>query len=186
MFHGFGNATQVYPSSWRDEPLTRGTWNILSSCLITLGLCLWVALHLSIPRHKEGALIPKIRKTSWLLLGLLAPEMIAYTAWYQRRAALRLTAVVRRALGQSSKQSRFRRLLALFGCSNRRAGNEANDVEPDEAANPSVKRYQQWTTVHSFYVIMGGFVFDTSEEDVNFCQIHNNGYHFHLEAYCIS
>src|SRR4051812_14372775 len=98
MFHTFGNATQVLPASWRSEPSTRGTWNILSSCLITLGLCLWTALHLNIPRHKEGAWAPTIRKASWLMLGLLAPEMIAYTAWCQRRAALDLTAVARRRL----------------------------------------------------------------------------------------
>ena len=80
MFNAFGNSTQALPASWRDEPLTRGTWNILSTCLITLALCLWTALHLNIPRHREGVWRSKMRKARWLLLGLLAPEMIAYTA----------------------------------------------------------------------------------------------------------
>jgi hypothetical protein len=105
MFNAFGNATQVPPASWRNEPATRGTWNILSSCLITLGLCLWTALHLNIPRHKEGAWLSQIRKTGWLLLGLLAPEMLAYTAWYQRQAAHKLDAVMRRKLGQCKSQT---------------------------------------------------------------------------------
>jgi hypothetical protein len=172
MFNAFGNATQAPPASWRDEPSTRGTWNILSTCLITLGLCLWTALHLNIPRHKEGVWRPKMRKTCWLLLGLLAPEMIAYTAWYQRRAAHKLDAVMRRKLGQRSGHTCAQRLTAFFTrccrCGKRGTGRETKDVELDDSSSRAASRRHRWTTVHSFYANMGGFVFDTSDADINF------------------
>ncbi|KAK5046862.1 hypothetical protein LTR84_007216 [Exophiala bonariae] len=165
MFHAFGNATQVPPASWRDEPATRGTFNILSSCLITLGLCLWTALHLNIPRHNEGAWVTPMRKASWLLLGLLAPEMIAYTAWYQRQAALNLTAVAKRRLGQPLEGSIIQKLAAFF---RRSDPPDKSEMEDNQTATPTVKRHYQWTTVHSFYTNMGGFVFDTTEVDAKF------------------
>lgn len=190
MFNAFGNATQVPPTRWRDEPATRGTWNILSTCLITLGLCLWTALHLNIPRHKEGTWGPKLRKTRWLLLGLLAPEMLAYTAWYQHRAAQKLDTVMRRKLGQCKDHTYTQTLAAFFRrcCrsdkrkSQRKQGvsdetsaveldeQEANNVEHgnSDRSSGAASRRQPWTMAHSFYAIMGGFVFDTSNEDVNF------------------
>ena len=196
MFNAFGNATQVPPKRWRDEPTTRGTWNILSSCLITLSLCLWTTLHLNIPRHKEGAWRQKIRKTGWLLLGLLAPEMLAYTAWYQYRAAHKLDTVMRRKLGQGGDRTCAQRLAALFtrschcrnGGAGRRTTRKTSDVEladrettttttttttatgRDTMGSPTcaANRRHRWTTAHSYYALMGGFVFDTSDEDVNF------------------
>ncbi|KAJ9615808.1 hypothetical protein H2200_001885 [Cladophialophora chaetospira] len=97
--------------------------------------------------------------------------MIAYTAWYQRQAALKLTAVVKGRLGQSSKRSRTQRFAAFLSSrcgSGRRPDTGTNDIELDEATNRTVKRNHQWTTVHSFYVVMGGFVFDTSDANVSF------------------
>jgi hypothetical protein len=47
---------------------------------------------------------------------------------------------------------------------------EANDVEHGDSDRSSgaASRRHPWTTAHSFYALMGGFVFDTSDEDVNF------------------
>lgn len=181
MFNAFGNATQVPPRNWRDEPATRGTWNILSTCLITLGLCLWTALHLNIPRHKEGVWRPVMRKTLWLLLGLFAPEMLAYTAWYQHQAAHKLSASMQRKLGQRIGITRTQRFAAFFTrcCRRKQDGGlqtgdveldnrETTDVEYDASGSRASVRRHRWTTTHSFYFLMGGFVFDTSNEDVNF------------------
>ena len=77
----FGNGTDlVY---WNPSPNTRGTFDILSTCLITMLLCVWTAVLLNI--SPPGSFwSPKLRKVGWLVLALLAPEMIAYTAWYVR------------------------------------------------------------------------------------------------------
>lgn len=56
--------------------------NSILTCLITLALCSWTALHLNISEH-GGAWKQKWRKAGWLLLGLLAPELIAFKAWTQ-------------------------------------------------------------------------------------------------------
>ena len=44
-------------------------------------LCVWTAVHLNVS-PPEGFWKTKFRKVGWLLLALVAPEMVAYTAWY--------------------------------------------------------------------------------------------------------
>src|SRR5208282_4488414 len=116
------------------------------------------------------------------LLGLLAPEMLAYTAWYQHRAAHKLDAVMQRKLGQRVGHTRTQRLAAFFTrcCHFRKqcAGRKTRDIELDDCETTDDKRdasgsrtagrRHRWTTAHSFYAIMGGFVFDTSDADFNF------------------
>ncbi|KAF2797184.1 hypothetical protein K505DRAFT_236065, partial [Melanomma pulvis-pyrius CBS 109.77] len=61
---------------WKPEPVVRGTFSILSTCLITMGLCVWTAVHLNIPEYKKQS--RQIwRKVGWLVLALLAPEMVS-------------------------------------------------------------------------------------------------------------
>ena len=104
MFDIFGNGTIPPPVNWEPDASTRGTSDILSACLITLGLCLWSALHLSIPRHGKSSQ-QKWYKCGWLALGLFAPEMVAYTAWAQRRAARKLHNTMKQLLGEAPKSS---------------------------------------------------------------------------------
>ena len=79
----FGNGTDVV--HWKPSPTTRGTNEILSTCLITMLLCVWTAVHLNI--SPPGSFWePNLRKIGWLILALLAPEIVAYTAWYIRSA----------------------------------------------------------------------------------------------------
>lgn len=75
----FGNSTDLV--HWQSTPNSRGTFDILSTCIITMLLCVWTAVHLNVP--PPGSFWePKLRKIRWLILALLAPEMVAYTAWY--------------------------------------------------------------------------------------------------------
>lgn len=77
----FGNGTNIV--HWKPNPNTRGTSDILSTCIITMLLCVWTAVHLNV--SPPGSVwLPRLRKVRWLVLALLAPEMIAYTAWYVR------------------------------------------------------------------------------------------------------
>ena len=75
----FGNGSDVV--HWKPSSNTRGTFDILTSCIITMLLCVWTAVHLNVS-PPEGFWKPKFRKVRWLLLALVAPEMVAYTAWY--------------------------------------------------------------------------------------------------------
>lgn len=73
-----GNGSNVV--HWQPNPTTRGTFDILSTCIITLLLCVWTSVHLNVPRP-GGFWESRFRKVGWLLLALLAPEVVAYTAW---------------------------------------------------------------------------------------------------------
>ena len=75
----FGNGSDIV--HWQPSPTSRGTFDILSTCIVTLLLCVWTAVHQNIP--PPGSFwTPKLMKIGWLILALLAPEMVAYTAWY--------------------------------------------------------------------------------------------------------
>ncbi len=75
----FGNGSDIV--HWQPNPEGRGTFDILSSCVITLLLCVWTAVHLNIP-PRVSFREQSLRKVGWLVLALLAPEVVAYTAWY--------------------------------------------------------------------------------------------------------
>lgn len=110
----FGNDTDIV--HWKPNPNSRGTFNILTTCLITLLLCVWTAVHLNI--SPPGSFWrPFLRKVGWLILALLAPEVVAYTAWYsvlhdslirhelivsrcQRKEALKIMRMVNDAYGR--------------------------------------------------------------------------------------
>jgi hypothetical protein len=74
-------------SGWRGEPSGRGTWSILSTCLITLTLCVWTAVHLNLQGNKSPGLSGKIDsllyKPRWIVVGIFAPEIVVYIAWSQ-------------------------------------------------------------------------------------------------------
>jgi hypothetical protein len=81
--------------SWYSVPNSRGTWQLLITCLITINLCVWTAIHLNIPAKVDKAWPLKeriwsnyyCRRVRWVLLGLLAPELVVYTAWMQWESA---------------------------------------------------------------------------------------------------
>ncbi|KAM7206092.1 hypothetical protein V8F20_002874, partial [Naviculisporaceae sp. PSN 640] len=61
-----------------------------STCLITLGLCVWTAVHLNIPGRYEKR-IDTFRKIGWTILGFLTPEVVAFTAYRQYKEAVTLS-----------------------------------------------------------------------------------------------
>ncbi|KAK1782982.1 hypothetical protein QBC45DRAFT_317855 [Copromyces sp. CBS 386.78] len=72
--HSFTNSSSP---RWVAEPDSRGTFSILSTCVVTLVLCVWTAIHLNVPGHREGAMRLYMRKCGWMLLGLLIPELVS-------------------------------------------------------------------------------------------------------------
>lgn len=71
------NKTIVH--GWVPEPDGRGTWSIVSSCLVTIFICTWSVLHLDVPeRHGRWYLF--FRKVRWMFVAALAPEWILQEA----------------------------------------------------------------------------------------------------------
>lgn len=75
---------------WKPEVNQRGTFNIIVTCFSTLGICVWSALHLSIPRRKRTWKGNLGAKLLWMTIGLLLPEMLIYAAVEQRLKAGKL------------------------------------------------------------------------------------------------
>lgn len=78
--------TNIAPS-WVPDPNNRGTWTLLYSCIFTLALCVWTAIHLNVPAHGESSMDQWLRKAKWVMLAIIAPELGLYTSWYQFQQA---------------------------------------------------------------------------------------------------
>ncbi|KAI9765430.1 MAG: hypothetical protein M1840_007388 [Geoglossum simile] len=126
----------VETTGWRSEPATRGTFRLLSSCLITLSLCVYTALHLNMFPKGHGRTTIFWKKFQWALMGMFAPELVLFTSWIQRQSAKQLVIEVNKCF-------------------------ERQKIEQGDR----VTRRHQWTIVHGFYAGMGGFVFDTNDAD---------------------
>ncbi|RPB21391.1 hypothetical protein L211DRAFT_840815 [Terfezia boudieri ATCC MYA-4762] len=72
---------------WQGSTNIRSTFDLISSCVLTLLICVWTAIHLNIPRYKErrrgGFAVPLWRRIWWMFMGLIGPELVLYTAWSQ-------------------------------------------------------------------------------------------------------
>lgn len=82
------NSTAVL-HGWVNQPHNRGTFDIISSCFLTIFLCTWTCLHLNVPASKEGSWRPILRKLRWMLLTLIGPEFAVAFAAGQRANAER-------------------------------------------------------------------------------------------------
>lgn len=77
--------TTIAPA-WVPEPQVRGTFSILQTCLLTLVACIYTALHLNVP-PKTGFWNTLSTKGIWVLMALLAPEVVLFAAMRQLLAA---------------------------------------------------------------------------------------------------
>lgn len=68
---------EVLVHGWVSEPSGRGTWSILWSCLATIFICTWSALHLDVP-EKHGRWYLIFRKMGFMLVAATAPEIVLY------------------------------------------------------------------------------------------------------------
>jgi hypothetical protein len=85
MFSPFGSMPANATAAWHPEPDFRGTYSILSSCLLTMALCVWTALHLNVPEHKKP-FQQTLRKFGYLVTGLFAPEVVCHNSYFPRQS----------------------------------------------------------------------------------------------------
>ena len=82
-------------TGWVDDPNGRGTFTIVSSCVLTLSLCVYTSMHLNVRPHGRTELQAWIETTKWVVFGILAPELLVYVAWRQYVSAMALDRIVR-------------------------------------------------------------------------------------------
>jgi hypothetical protein len=176
MISPFGNVTILPDAKWHPEPTIRGTSSILSSCLITMALCIWTAVHLNLPEHrKESQQV--YRKVLWLTLGLFAPEVVVWNAWRQRSEMKKMTHKMKSMGFVAEETTIWENVRSWLG----RASNDIRVfflLKPrdwPELASPRKRqelchsRIPSWTDVHSWYATMGGLAFeDTAAEEHQF------------------
>ncbi|KAJ4485421.1 hypothetical protein J3R30DRAFT_3283205 [Lentinula aciculospora] len=123
------------PIRWQPDPDFRGTYNIISTCLATLLLCLWSAVHVDVPIHpcKWRGLWVRI---GWTSIGLVTPETLLFIAYRQWTIAGEILKVA----------------------------NSCEAFSPSGPQDFAKKRHR-WTMKHCYYAAMSGFVFDTQADD---------------------
>jgi hypothetical protein len=145
------------------EDNQRDTISLLISCFATLGLCVYSAVHLNVPRKAERSYWTLLKEFRWCIIGLFAPELILYTAWRQLASARQL----RFEIGQASKNGPNGSL------SNKKVVKHDNVkyaeltssqvvVTSEESAQRDAEN-TPWTIAHGFYGSMGGFAIDNDE-----------------------
>lgn len=88
------------------DPNGRGTISLVISCLLTLLLCVWSALHLNVPRQEEPLLAHFWVNIRWIITGVYAPELVVFTAWRQWSSAKILGDLVKDLHGSEKWQIR--------------------------------------------------------------------------------
>jgi len=77
---------------WVSGPKFRSTFDLVTSCILTLFLCVWTAVHLNIPgaEQRRGSRLSQLNipsRIGWILTGLIAPEIVLFVAWQQHTQA---------------------------------------------------------------------------------------------------
>jgi hypothetical protein len=176
-------------TSWYSPPNTRGTWQLLVTCLITINLCVWTAVHLNIPAKidKKRPLKERLwsnyyyRRIRWVLLGLLAPELVVYTAWMQWESARVFVKKVNRHNNKDNGNTR-----SIFAedaeTSDSPQGGNVKNIHMDDAETSNELQDEpgrhiplmhsavpdephEMTMTHGFYAGMGSYYIDVDLPD---------------------
>ncbi|KAL2209532.1 hypothetical protein CC79DRAFT_1396411 [Sarocladium strictum] len=178
---------QLVEPRWQEPPYQRGSFQILTECIFTLLLCAWTAIHLNIPRPhpikpknknklRRWISKPEInwKKVGYLVMAMVAPEIIAVIAflqWQKKRALWKIVQGLGLHAGHPEEKA--------LPTSDEEALQSPDD-EPDSttrptsaaagcgaATAPSAKKSFRigpdqhqlvWTETHCWYAIIGGFV----------------------------
>jgi hypothetical protein len=190
MLRPLGNSTVLPAAEWHAEPQTRGTFSILSSCLITMSLCIWTSLHLNLPEHKKEQLL-KYHKLAWMIAGLVAPEMVVWNAWEQRKDMKLLSELMQEKGFMPLGPTLWRRVRNTLAevwqwtliCLLLKAKDWPELAEPAPYRQYN-GRIHPWTDVHSWFVVMGGLSFeDSAEEDQQFMPENRQRVNITLEGF---
>ena len=72
---------------WQSDPNGRGSFTLVSNCILTLTICVYSAMHLNVPPHGESTFQFWLRNIRWALLGIFGPELVVFIAWQQYLSA---------------------------------------------------------------------------------------------------
>lgn len=79
---------------WVPEPDGRGTWNILSTCILTIILCCWTSVSPNLPAKSDGTFRKWRYKFDLACIALLGSEfllMLALGQWSSARRSVKVS-----------------------------------------------------------------------------------------------
>ena len=126
------------------DPNGRGTISLLVSCILTLVLCVWSALHLNVPHQSSNNFDTCLRNFRWVLAGIYAPELVVFTAWRQWASAKLLGSLVQKLYAEDKERVR----------------DIYDTTTGHTTATAPFDRKYKWTRVHDFFASTGGFAFE--------------------------
>lgn len=91
MPHSLNGSQSIdFAPAWVSEPDGRGTWKLIYSCIATLFLCVFTAIHLNVGPPNETKLLWWLHKCKWVGIAVVSPELVLYCAGKQWFSAGRL------------------------------------------------------------------------------------------------
>ena len=165
---GFHQRSDAPTVGWVPSPDGRGTSSLVTTCIITLGLCVWSAIHLSIPKRGETSFQYLMRNVKWCIIGVFGPELVVFAAWRQYISARALSTEVNKRLKRnhtrdtvsvSASPWQFMFIRPEYTPYSVRMLLIWDQTQPSREKPPSAKK-GPWSLTTGFYGGMGGFVFE--------------------------
>ncbi|MCJ1265909.1 hypothetical protein MMC22_005791 [Lobaria immixta] len=141
-----------FAPAWVSEPDGRGTWKVLYSCVLTLFLCVFTAIHLNVGPAGETTIGWWIHKCKWVGIAILSPELVLYSAGKQWFSAGRLCKKLN-ALAETYDPDPATVPFEPF---------YSGAVEPRRAWPLQDMKRPKYTMLYGHFAVMGGFVVDVS------------------------
>ena len=126
---------------WTASPSGRGTLNILWTCVSTLALCVWTAVHPNIA-PRPGTRASYYQRSGMMLLAMVFPEVLLSSAWLQLYLARNLKSTLN---GCVPKKTMAHVSPATEGM-----------LDDEEA---------RWSIEQGFFAVMGGYAVDGTVTD---------------------
>ena len=130
--------------SFVPTPSGRGTIDLITSCVFTLSLCAWTAIHLNVPRQRMSFWRRLSRKLGWALTAAVLPEYVLFKALDQFSRA-RQAAKLRNTTSSKVDTLATTGLIPHAHC-------------PKSRQDLKSAKSEQWTLEHGYFALMGGFV----------------------------
>ena len=142
------------------EPNVRGTTSLLLSCVLTLVLCVWSALHLNVPQQNAKPLQTLLCNARWVITGVYAPELVVFTAWRQWASARLLGKLVAKLSAESTGKKQLPAPRITPGFVARTYSTDSVTGRTLYHSTTFAERKHEWTKTHDFFASTGGFAFD--------------------------
>jgi hypothetical protein len=139
------------------EPNVRGTTSLVLSCILTLVLCVWSALHLNVPQEDASRVQHLLCNIRWIITGVYAPELVVFTAWRQWASARLLGQLV----AKLSKDFKTKNPATPPGSQNLATRQQSTLSQRTLYTSASFAGHRhKWTKTHDFFASTGGFAFE--------------------------